>query len=76
MDLLIKNVPSELHERLRRHACAGEQTISKVVLVAVERELARQEWQERFAGRLPTTLGVSAAQMQELERLARDEQLG
>lgn len=76
MDLLVKNVPPELHECLRRHARASRRTISEVVLDAVERELARQEWLERFAGRPATKLGVSAAQMLELERLGHDKQLG
>ena len=49
--------------------------MSEVLLGAVERELARQEWQGRFAGRPSTKLGVSAAQMLEQERPGRDEQL-
>ena len=76
MDLLVKNVPQELHERLRRHARASRRTMSEVVLDAVERELARQEWQGRFAGRSTTKLGVPAAQVLEQERAGRDEQLG
>ncbi|MDE0219408.1 MAG: hypothetical protein OXJ90_09070 [Spirochaetaceae bacterium] len=76
MDLLVKNVPPELHERLRRHSRASRRTMSEVVLDAVERELARQEWQGRFAGRPSTKLGVPAAQMLELERAGREEQLG
>ncbi|MDE0024003.1 MAG: hypothetical protein OXP69_06250 [Spirochaetaceae bacterium] len=65
MDLLVKNVPQELHERLRRHARASRRTMSEVVLDAVERELARQEWQGRFAGRSTTKLGVPAAKVLE-----------
>ncbi|MDE0230574.1 MAG: hypothetical protein OXJ62_17110 [Spirochaetaceae bacterium] len=76
MDLLVKNVPQELHERLRRHARASRRTMSEVVLDAVERELARQEWQGRFAGRSTTKLGVPAAKVLEQERAGRDEQLG
>ena len=76
MNLQVKNVPSELHERLRRHARASRRTMSAVVLAAVERELARQEWQERFARRPETRLGVSAAELLEQERRGRDEQLG
>lgn len=48
--------------------------MSEVVLDAVERELARQEWQERFAARPSTKLGVSATQMLAQERPGRDEQ--
>ncbi len=50
--------------------------MSAVVLVAVQRELARQEWQERFARRPATQLGVSAAELLDQERRGRDEQLG
>ena len=76
MNLQVKNVPPELHERLRRHARASRRTMSAVVLVAVQRELARQEWQERFARRPATQLGVSAAELLDQERRGRDEQLG
>ena len=76
MDLLVKNVPPELHERLRRHARVCGRTISEVVLDTVESELARQQWKERFARRPATRLDVSAAQMLELERLEHDERLG
>lgn len=50
--------------------------MSAVVLAAVERELGRQEWQERFARRPATQLGVSAAELLDQERRGRDEQLG
>lgn len=76
MNLQVKNVPPDLHERLRRHARDSRRTMSAVVLTAVERELARQEWQERFARRPATMLAVSAAELLEQERRGRDEQLG
>ena len=50
--------------------------MSEVVLTAVERELARQEWHERLARRPATQLGVSAAQLLEQERRGRDAPLG
>ena len=76
MNLQVKNVPAELHERLRQHARASRRTISAVVLTAVERELARQEWQRHFARRPATRLDISAAELLEQERRVRDEQLG
>lgn len=76
MDLQVKNVPPDLHERLRRHARARRRSVSEVVLAAVEQELARHEWQERFARRSTTELKVSAAALLEQERHQRDEMLG
>jgi plasmid stability protein len=52
-NLQVKNVPDTLHQRLRRYARVNRCTISEVVLTAVERELARREWQERLAERPP-----------------------
>lgn len=75
MNLQVKNVPTDLHERLRRHARTRRSSMSEVVLVALEQELARYEWHQRFARRPATELGVSAAVLLEQERLRRDEQL-
>ena len=76
MDLQVKNVPPDLHERLRRHARARRRSMSEVVLAAVERELSRHEWRERLARRPETGLGVSPAALLEQERRRRDEMLG
>ena len=76
MNLQVKNVPPNLYERLRRRAVASRRTMSEVVLTAVERELARQEWHERLARRPATQLGVSGAQLLEQERRGRDAPLG
>lgn len=75
MNLQVKNVPPELHERLRRHARAHNCSMGEVVLVAVERELARREWQERFAERPSADLGIAAASLLEKARRHRDEEL-
>ena len=48
-DLHVKDIPDPLDDRIRRHAQAQNSTISGVVLIAIERELARLEWQERLA---------------------------
>ena len=76
VNLQVKNVPPELHERLRHHARASRRTMSAVVLAALEHELARQEWQERFSRRAATQLRTSAAELLEQERRGRGEQLG
>jgi hypothetical protein len=67
-NLQVKKIPDTLHQRLRRYARVNRCTISEVVLIAVERELARREWQERLAQRPTTDLGGSAASMLDQER--------
>ena len=67
-NLQVKNIPDELHDRLRRHAREHNCTISAAVLTAVERELARWEWRERLAQRTQTDLGTSAAALLHEER--------
>ena len=50
--------------------------MSEVVLTALEQELARHEWQDRFGRRSTTGLEVSAALLLEQERREHDEMLG
>ena len=71
-NLQVRNIPDALHERLRRRARANNCTMSAVVLTAVERELARWEWQEHLAQRPKTDLGVAAATLLAKERSLRD----
>ena len=74
-NLQVRNIPDDLHKRLRRHAQENNSTMSAVVLAAVERELKRREWQERWA-QLPTTdLGVDAATLIAEARAERDAEL-
>lgn len=75
-NLQVKNVPDELHERLRRHARASNRTISAAVVAAVERELARADWRERLARRPETDLGVPAAALLAEERSLRAAETG
>ena len=70
--LQVKNVPDTLHQRLRRYAQAHKCTLGDVVLIALERELARCQWHERLARRPTTDLGVSAASLLEQERQQRE----
>ena len=75
-NIQVKNVPDELHERLRRHARKKNCTMSAAVLAAIERELSRAEWRERMANRPVVDLGVPAAQLIEEARAERDKELG
>ena len=75
-NLQVKNLPDDLHERLRRHARANNRTISAAVVVAVERELAQADWRERLALRPETDLGVTAAALLAEERSQRAGETG
>jgi plasmid stability protein len=74
-NLQVKNIPDTLHQRLRRYAQEHNCTLSDVVLIALERELARREWHERLAQRPTTDLGVSAASLLAQERQQRERDL-
>ena len=50
--------------------------MSEVVLIAVERELARWEWRKRLAQLPKTDLGVEAAALLAEERSLRDLETG
>jgi hypothetical protein len=67
-NLQIKNLPEALHTRLRRYARQQHRTLSDVALAALEREMNRLDWYERFARRPPTDLAVSAASLLDEER--------
>ena len=76
VNLLVKNIPEDLHERLRRHARENHCTLSASVLAALERELARWEWRKHLARRPKTSLGVPAAALLLEERSHRDPEIG
>ncbi len=73
--LHIRNIPDNVHERLRSLARANNSTMSAIVLAAVEKELERAEWRERMANRPVVDPGISAAQMLEEARAERDREL-
>ena len=75
-NLQVRNIPDELHRRLRRHAREHNCTMSAVVLSAVERELVRWEWRKRLAQRPETDLGVDAAALLADARALRDLKTG
>jgi plasmid stability protein len=74
-NLQVKNLPADLHQRLRRYARQHHRTISDIALEAIEREMARNEWHERFATRSAIDLGVSAASLVEEMREQREREL-
>ncbi len=74
-NLQVKNLPEELHERLRAHARKRKTTMSETVITAVERELERAEWLERFEERAPIDIGVSGAELIMEARKERDAEL-
>ena len=71
-NLQVRNIPDELHERLRLHARKKGVTISATVIAAIERELARLEWDEDFATRPNANLGTKVSVLLVEER-ARHE---
>ena len=74
-NLQVRNIPDDLHKRLRRLAQENNSSMSAIVLTAVERELERWEWQERWAQRPTTDLGVDAATLIAEARAERDAEL-
>lgn len=71
----VKNLPDALHERLRDYSRKHHRTISDIVLEAIEREVARNEWHERLSQRPTTDLGDAATSLLEQERQQRDRDL-
>ena len=74
-NLQVKNVPDELHERLRRHARRRNCSMSAAVLDAIEHELASWEWRERLDSHPTTDLGIDAATLIAEERDRREAEL-
>ena len=72
----VKNLPDDLHERLRRYARENHCTISAAVLAAIERELARWERRQRLDQRPKTDLGIEVAALLMEERALRDTEIG
>ncbi len=75
-NLQVRNIPDDLHERLRRHARENNCSMSTVVLSAVERELVRWEWRKRLTQHPTTDLGIDAATLLAEERSQRDLETG
>ncbi len=74
-NLQVRNMPEDLHERLRLHAQENNCTMSAAVLIAIRRELERWEWKKRLAQRPRTDLGVPAAELLAEERASSIERM-
>jgi antitoxin FitA len=76
----IKNVPPELHGRLRERARGEGRTLGEYVLTVLERDLAlpsTREWLERVRGDEPVE-GITSQEIVEAiqeGRAERDEQI-
>ncbi len=68
-------MPDVLHERLREHARQRNCSMSAAVLDAIERELARWEWNKHLSQRPAADLGTDAASLLIEVRQARDAEL-
>ena len=74
-NLQVKNVPDELHERLRWHARRQGRTLRDVVLEAVRRELDHEEFVARLRSREPVDPGLPAGAVLEAIREGREAEL-
>ena len=74
-NLQVKNLPEDLHRRLRHYAQKHHRTISDIAQEAIEREMARYEWHDKISLRPATELGASAASLLEQERQQREKDL-
>jgi hypothetical protein len=74
-NLQVKDVPEQLHRKIRACARRRGRTIREIVLEAVTREVARDEFRARLARRSPVDLGRPAARSVEEAREQRDRDL-
>ena len=75
-NLQVKNVPDALHRRIRAQAARQGRTVRDVVLEAVGRQIARDDFLARLARREPVDLGRPAARALREVRKERDRDLG
>jgi plasmid stability protein len=74
-NLQVKNVPEGLHRKIRNYAQRRGRTVRDVVLDAVSKEIARNEFHARLAKREPVDLGEPAARAVEATRREREQDL-
>lgn len=75
-NLQVKDVPEALHRKIRRYAERRGRTIRDVVLDAVTREIARDEFEARLARRRPVELGGAVGAALDGLREEREGELG
>ena len=71
----VRNIPEDMHKRLRRLAEKKNSSMNAILLAALEREIERAEWQERWEKRAATELGIDAATLVAEARAERDAEL-
>ena len=74
-DLHVKNLPDDLHERLREFARYKHWPISWAVINALEQEVKRWEWEQRFKQRPTTPQNLNSAELIRAERDRRENGL-
>lgn len=75
-NLQVKNVPDDLYEKIRHEAERQGRTIRELVLDAVRREVAREEFRARLRTRRPVDLGQPVSVVLGEVRAERDSELG
>jgi plasmid stability protein len=71
-NIQVKNVPEELHRRLRRSARRRRTTMRELILDAVQRELSSEEFVTRLRRRRAVDLGRPAAEFLREARRERE----
>ncbi len=71
-NLQVKDVPDDLHHKLRRCAKRRRTTLRQLVLDAVRRELGHEEFVARLERRKPVALTRPAAELLLEERRERE----
>jgi plasmid stability protein len=74
-NLQVKDVPDELHERLRDCAARRGTTIREIVLEAVRHELEHERFLARLETRRAVDLGVPIVELLSEEREERERRL-
>lgn len=72
VELQVKNVPDELHERLVRHARKRNRTMNDVILEALESEIEQIEIHERIAAQPRRHFDISPSEWLAQHRAKRD----
>jgi len=75
-NLQVKNVPDTLHNKLRRLARRQGRSLRDLVLEALQREVARDDFERQLARRAPVDLGRAAGKSLERARSQRKRDLG
>ncbi|MEZ4630220.1 MAG: hypothetical protein R2880_05855 [Deinococcales bacterium] len=73
-NLQIKQVPEDIHSKLRYYAKEDESTLSAWVLAILRQEVERLEWEEHLAQRPLSYPSVSTVSLLEEAREERDRE--